>query len=429
MIVRLTKASKGLVGEIAPPPDKSISHRAIILSSIALGKSSISNFLKSSDTLSTLEAFKKLGVSINEPDTGEIVVEGRGLYGLKEPEAVIDCVNSGTTMRLLSGLLSGNPFFSVLEGDESLSLRPMGRVIRPLREMGAQIMARKDNMYPPLAIRGGGLSAIRYEMPIASAQVKSSIILAGLYANGETEVLEPLKSRDHTERMLKAYGADIEFNGSGIKIRPGTELSGIELEVPNDFSSAAFFMVAAAIVEGSELTVKSVGINQTRTGFLDVLMKMGADIEVLDKREVSGEPVADICVRHSNLRAIEVNEETIPSLIDEFPVLCVIAACANGITRIRGASELRVKECDRIRAMAEGLMRMGVDVEELADGLVINGEAALKGARINSFGDHRVAMAFSIAALVTEGETVIEDAQVVDISFPEFFEMLGDMKG
>jgi 3-phosphoshikimate 1-carboxyvinyltransferase len=428
LIIRLSKASSGLVGEITPPPDKSISHRAVILSSIARGRGIIRNFLRSADTLSTLAAFKALGVSISESDNGEIVIEGKGLHGLKEPEAVIDCGNSGTTMRLLSGLLSGNSFFSVLAGDESLAIRPMGRVIEPLAKMDARIMARKDDKYPPLAIRGGSLKSIRYEMPIASAQVKSAILLAGLYANGETEVVETLRSRDHTERMLRAYGADIEISGLSIKIKPGAELTGVDFEIPSDFSSAAFFISAAAVVEGSDLTIKSVGINPTRTGFLDVINKMGADFEVKDKREVSGEPVADIYIRHSKLKAVEVGEEMMPSLIDEFPVLCVLAARAKGTTRITGAGELRVKECDRIRAMAEGLKKMGTDVEELEDGLVIGGDATLKGAQIQSFGDHRVAMAFSIAALVAEGETAIDEAQAVDISFPGFFDMLSKIK-
>lgn len=427
MIIRLSKAKRGLAGDIAPPPDKSISHRAVILSSIAQGRSTIRNFLRSDDTLSTLEAFKALGVSIT--DDGEIVVEGRGLHGLKEPETVIDCGNSGTTMRLLSGLLSGNQFFSVLAGDESLSTRPMGRVIEPLGKMGARIMARRDDRYPPLAIRGGGLNAIRYEMPVASAQVKSALLLAGLYAKGETEIVETLRSRDHTERMLGAYGADIEIKGSVIKIRPGAELSGIELDIPGDFSSAAFFMAAAAVVEGSDLTVKSVGVNPTRTGFLEVLKKMGADMEVKNEKDVSGEPVADICSRHSRLKAVEVGADMVPTLIDEFPVLCVLAARAKGTTRITGAGELRVKESDRIRAMAEGLKKMGADVEELEDGLIIGGDASLKGAEIQSFGDHRVAMAFSVAALAAEGETAIHGAQAVDVSFPGFFDMLRNMAG
>jgi 3-phosphoshikimate 1-carboxyvinyltransferase len=422
LIIRLSKASKGLAGDITPPPDKSISHRAMILSSIAKGKSIIRNFLRSADTLSTLEAFRTLGVSITGDE--EIVVEGRGLHGLKEPEAVIDCGNSGTTMRLLSGLLSGNPFFSVLAGDESLSRRPMGRVIKPLVKMGARIMARQDDKYPPLAISGGTLNAIHYEMPVASAQVKSALLLAGLYADGETEVVEALKSRDHTERMLKAYGVDIEIKGLSIRVRPGAELSGVEFDIPNDFSSAAFFMTAAAVVEKSDLTVKSVSVNPTRTGFLEVLKKMGADIEVRNEKDVSGEPVADICLRHSELKAVDVGADMVPSLIDEFPVLCVLATKANGTTRITGAGELRVKESDRIRAMAEGLKKMGADVQELEDGLIIGGNAKLKGAQIQSFGDHRVAMAFSIAALVAEGETAIYDAQAVDVSFPGFFDLL-----
>jgi 3-phosphoshikimate 1-carboxyvinyltransferase len=420
--VKIEHAARGLVGEIIPPPDKSISHRAIILSSIAKGKSVVRNFLRAADTISTLNAFRALGVEVIEGD--EIVIEGKGLHGLNEPEAVIDCGNSGTTMRLLSGVLSGNHFFSVLSGDESLSRRPMGRVVVPLGSMGARIMARSNDGYPPLAIRGGSLRAIRYEMPVNSAQVKSAILLAGLYAEGSTEVVETVRSRDHSERMLSSCGAGIRVEGLSVKIEGGSELSPVEVDVPNDFSSAAFFIAAAAIVEGSDLTVRSVGLNPTRSGFLDVLKKMEADIEIHNRRDVSGEPVADIRCRHSELKGVEVGPESIPSLIDEFPVLCTVAAKASGETRITGAGELRVKESDRIMAVSEGLRRMGAEVEEFEDGLVVRGEAALRGAAVDSFGDHRIAMALSVAALAAEGETFIEGARAVEISFPDFFGIL-----
>jgi len=398
-----------------------------MLSSIAQGRSVIRNFLRAGDTMSTLGAFRSLGVNISVGD--EIIVEGAGLRGLREPLAAIDCGNSGTTMRLVSGILSGNPFFSVLTGDESLVRRPMKRVIEPLRKMGASIMARAGDSYPPIAVRGGDLKAIRYETPVASAQVKSALLLAGLYADGVTEVVEPLKSRDHTERMLPALGADVEVSGLSVRVRGGRELRGAEFHVPGDFSSAAFFMAAASIVEGSELALRSVGVNPTRTGLLSVLERMGARVEVSGVREIAGEPLADLICRHSGLRAVEVGPEEIPSVIDEFPVLCVLASQAEGTTVIRGAGELRVKESDRIRSMADGLRRMGASVEELEDGIAIGGRAALKGAVVESYGDHRVAMAFSVAALVADGTTVISDAGAADISFPGFFDRLRELAG
>lgn len=414
-------------GEVIPPADKSISHRAVILSSISKGKSVIRNFLRAGDTMSTLNAMKALGVDIK--DGTEIIIEGRGLYGLDEPHHPIDCGNSGTTMRLLTGVLSGNPFFSVLVGDESLGQRPMARVIKPLREMGASIMARDADRYPPLAIRGGRLNAIRYEMTVPSAQVKSAILLAGLYAEGSTEVKEPLKSRDHTERMLPSYGGDIAIEGQNIRVRGGIELKGTECTVPGDFSSASFFIVAGIIVKDSEVEIKQVGMNPTRTGLLDVLRRMGAEIEVKNIKEIRGEPVGDIALKTSRLRGIEIGREILPSLIDEFPVLCVAASFAEGVTTIRGAEELRVKESDRIKAMADGLRAMGVEVEENPDGLSIKGTSSLKGAGIETYKDHRIAMAFSIAGLRAEGKTIIKDAESVDVSFPGFYEILRRLAG
>jgi 3-phosphoshikimate 1-carboxyvinyltransferase len=427
LTTELRRASRGLKGQVTPPPDKSISHRAVILASLAKGRSVIRNFLRAGDTMSTVGAFRSLGVSVSEGE--EMVVEGRGLRGLKEPMTAIYCGNSGTTMRLLSGVLSGNPFFSVLTGDESLSRRPMGRIITPLRKMGASIMARDNDAYAPIAIRGGGLRPLRYESPVASAQVKSAVLLAGLYADGETEVIEPFKSRDHTERMLSACGARVEVKGLAVKVWGAEELQAAEFFVPGDISSAAFFMAAALLVEGSEITVRSVGVNPTRTGIVEVLKRMGAEVETLNRRDVSGEPIADLAVRHSPLRAVEIGAREIPSVIDEFPALCVLASQAEGTTSIRGARELRVKESDRIGAVAEGLRRMGADVLEHDDGLSITGRAALRGARIDSRGDHRIAMAFAVAALVSEGTTTIEKAEAVDISFPGFFDILRELTG
>jgi 3-phosphoshikimate 1-carboxyvinyltransferase len=419
--IELARAGR-LKGEITPPPDKSISHRAVIFSSIAKGKSVVRNFLRAADTLSTLNAMRSLGVEVD--DGRELIIRGRGLRGLKEPLRPIDCGNSGTTMRLLAGVLSGNPFFSVLTGDESLSARPMDRVIRPMSMMGARILARDGDRYPPIAVSGGGLKAIRYEMPVASAQVKSAVLLAGLYAEGETVVVEKLKTRDHTERMLTACGAGLKTMGQEIIIKGGPELRAMDVAVPNDFSSAAFFIAAALMVEGSELTLRDVGMNPARTGFIDVLEMMGARVEVLDMRDVSGEPVADLRCRHSPLKAVEIGPATVPSMIDEFPVFCVLASQAEGVTRIRGAEELRVKESDRISSMADGLGNMGVEVEEVPDGMDIRGGTGLRGAPIESRGDHRVAMAFSVAALAADGKTSIRNAGAVDISFPGFYDIL-----
>jgi len=424
------KRVRKLKGNIIPPPDKSISHRAVMLASIATGKSIIKNFLRAEDTLSTLNAFRKLSVKIEDKGK-KIIIEGKGLHGLKEPEDIIDCGNSGTTTRLLSGILAGNPFFSVLTGDDSLKQRPMARVIKPLKEMGAEMSARNSDKYLPMAIKGKKLKAIKYVMPVASAQVKSSLLLAGLYADGETKITEPIKSRDHTERMLKSMGAEIEVEGLTIKVGNkksevrNRKLNPVDIEVPSDFSSAAFFMVAALIAPDSEILIKNVGINPTRTGLLDVLKSMGAEIELKNIREVSGEPVADIhCKSAASLKAINISKKQIPALIDEFPILCIAATQANGTTTIRGAEELRVKESDRIKAMAEGLRKMGVEVKEFNDGLSIKGNAKLKGAVIDSYKDHRIAMAFSMASLIATGKTIITGTSAVNISFPGFFEIL-----
>ena len=413
-----------LRGEFVPPPDKSISHRAVILSSLAKGRSSVRNFLRAEDTLSTVSAFRALGVEIEERGD-ELLIHGKGIRGLKEPGNVIDCRNSGTTMRLLSGVLAGSSFFSVLSGDDSLRRRPMQRVIAPLREMGAEIWGRDGDKYPPLAIRGGALKPVRYSLPVASAQVKSAILLAGLSAEGETEIVEPLQSRDHTERMLPAFGAEIAVKGLSVKVKGGAELKGRDTIVPGDFSSAAFFMVAALLMKGSELVIRNIGINPTRTGLMNVLKRMGADIAAEHLREISGEPVADIRCRGGNeLRAVSIGGDEIPLLIDEFPILCIAATRAEGVTSIAGAGELRVKESDRIKAIATELRKLGADLEEYPDGISIKGKAALRGCEVETYGDHRIAMSLSIAALMAEGTTIINNASCVDISFPGFFEEL-----
>ncbi len=421
--IKLKKATQ-LKGEFIPPPDKSISHRAVFFSSIAKGKSMIKNFLHAADPLSTLNAFRMLGVEINEAQDS-IEIKGKGLYGLKEPDNVIDCGNSGTTIRLLTGLLSAFPFLSVLTGDSSLRKRPMSRVIVPLRKMNAHILARDSDRYPPIAVRGGKLKSISYELPVASAQLKSSLLLAGLYAEGTTEIEELLKSRDHTERMLSAFGADIVVEGLRIRMNGGKELHGQETVVPGDFSSTSFFLVASLLAKNSELIVRNVGINPTRTGFLQVIQGMNGAINVTNRREVSGEPMADIICRHTNaLKSIHIDKDTIPALIDEVPILCVLATQAEGISEIRGAEELRVKESDRISAMVSELRKMGASLEEYKDGVLIEGPAKLQGAAVNSHNDHRIAMALSIAALISEGETTIMDADCVDISFKDFYPSL-----
>jgi len=415
---------RSVKGELVPPPDKSISHRAVIFSSLAKGESSVKNFLRAADTLSTVSAFRALGTDIEEKGN-ELLIRGEGIRGLREPGNVIDCHNSGTTMRLLSGVLSGNPFFSVLSGDDSLRKRPMQRVIVPLKQMGAEIVGRDNDRYPPMAIRGGALKPIACRLPVASAQVKSAILLAGLYSEGETEVLEPLRSRDHTERMLPAFGADILVEGLSVKVKGVADLRGRDTIVPGDFSSAAFFMVASLLIRDSEVILRNVGINPTRTGLMNVLKRMGAGMSVEHVREVSGEPVADIfCRGNRTLKAVTIQPEEMPLLIDEFPILCVAATQAEGITAITGAEELRVKESDRIAAMATELKKFGVELEEYPDGIRIKGKAELKGCEVQSYGDHRIAMSLSIAALLAKGTSVINNASCVDISFPGFFEEL-----
>jgi 3-phosphoshikimate 1-carboxyvinyltransferase len=434
--IELEKARRPLKGDILPPPDKSISHRAMMFASISNGESLIRNYLLAADTMSTLSAMRMLGTEIHGVKGSErhveglgafhreYAVEGRGLHGLAEPDEVMDCGNSGTTTRLLAGLLAGNAFFSVLTGDESLRSRPMARVITPLREMGARISARKENRFLPMAIEGGKLGGIRYEMPVASAQVKSALILAGLYAEGKTTIIEPGSSRDHTERMLSAQGADVVVEDSVITVGSGKELSPFDIAIPGDFSSAAFFIVAALLVPNSELMIRYAGVNEKRIGLIDVLLRMGADIRVENRRLSSGEPVADLVVKYrGSLGPAEVGKDEIPLLIDEVPVLCVAMAAAEGTSRIWGAGELRVKESDRLKAMAEGLRKMGTDVEEYPDGLSING-GGLAGAEIDSFGDHRIAMSFAIAALAARGKTTIHGAQAASISYPEFFDVL-----
>lgn len=415
--------AKAIRGEITVPGDKSISHRSIMFGSIARGTTTVRGFLRGEDNLATLNAFRAMGIGIE--DDGEILrIEGKGLRGLKEPGDVLDCGNSGTSMRLVTGLLAGQNFFSVLTGDRYLRERPMARVIDPLSRMGGCIYGRAGGDKAPLAIVGKDLTGISHISKVSSAQVKSAILLAGLYASGETEVREPHLSRDHSERMLRHFGADINSFDGGVRVRGGREMEGRDITVPGDISSAAFFLVAASIVPGSELLIRRVGVNPTRTGILDILAGMGADIEVLDRREVSGEPVADLLVRSTRLRGIEIGGELVPRAIDEFPVICVAASLAEGKTIIRDARELRVKETDRIAAMAANLAKAGVHVIETADGMEIAGRETLSGSVTESFGDHRIAMSMLVAGLAADGPGEVRDVECIGTSFPGFFDLL-----
>lgn len=401
------------------PGDKSISHRSIMFGSIAEGTSHITGFLEGEDSLNTLRAFRAMGVDIEGPDNGRVVIHGVGMKGLKKPRQAIDLGNSGTSMRLLAGLFAGQAFDVELKGDASLSKRPMARVTNPLSEMGAKIKTGDDGR-PPLRISGGQtLHGIEYYMPMASAQVKSCCLLAGLYANGKTCVTEPAPTRDHTERMLAAFGWPLKKEGSTVCLEGPAKLTACDIDVPADISSSAFFMVGASIAEGSDILLQHVGINPTRTGIIDILKLMGADIELLNQQEVGGEPVADIRVRSAHLHGVAVPEELVPLAIDEFPAIFVAAACARGETVITGAEELRVKESDRIQVMADGLQALGIDAQATPDGMVIQGGTIQSGS-VHSHDDHRIAMAFAVAALRAEGEIEIEDCDNVNTSFPDF---------
>ena len=408
-----------LSGDIRVPGDKSISHRSIMFGSIADGTSHISGFLEGEDSLNTLRAFKAMGVSIEGPDNGLVVIKGVGMRGLRQPSQALDLGNSGTSMRLLSGLLSGQAFDVELSGDASLSKRPMERVTKPLASMGAQVSTAEGGR-PPLKITGGAeIRGIEYDLPMASAQVKSCVLLAGLYATGTTCVTEPAPTRDHTERMLNAFGCKVEKSGSTACIKGPATLRACDIDVPADISSAAFFMVGASIAQGSEIILQHVGINPTRTGVIDILRLMGADIELLNQSEVGGEPVADIRVRSTQLKGIHVPEKLVPLAIDEFPVIFVAAACAEGETIVSGAEELRVKESDRIQVMADGLQALGVNARATADGMIIQG-GNINGGKVHSHDDHRIAMAFSMAALRAAGTITIDDCENVNTSFPDF---------
>lgn len=412
-----------VTGTIRVPGDKSISHRSIILSSIAEGVSHISGFLQGEDSLNTLRAFQAMGVSIDR-DSDRVRVEGVGLHGLKQPVNVLDMGNSGTAMRLLLGLLAGQAFNATLTGDESLSSRPMNRVIEPLRTMNANIDSQPGGTAPLAVHASAQLKPIDYRMPMASAQVKSCLLLASLYVQGTSTITEPAPTRDHTERMLRGFGCEVVSNGANISIKGGQILKACDIEVPADISSAAFFLVAASIAPQSEVILQHVGINPTRTGVIEILKLMGADITLLNERVIGGEPVADICVRSAALKGIKIPESLVPLAIDEFPVLFIAAACAEGETELSGAEELRVKESDRIQVMADGLTTLGIRAEAKADGIIIQG-GSIDGGEVESHGDHRIAMAFSVAALRANETISIRDCANVNTSFPGFVDLAG----
>ncbi len=423
--MRFTRC-KGLRGEVTIPGDKSVSHRSVMFGSIAKGTTEIHNFLQGADCLSTISCFRSMGVDIeNNGDT--VIVHGNGLRGLKKPNAVLDCGNSGTTTRLISGILSGQDFSVTLTGDASIQKRPMKRIITPLSMMGANIRSLNDNGCAPLEITGSPLHGIHYQSPVASAQVKSAILLAGLYADGETRVTEPYVSRNHSELLLSCFGADVHTEAASAIIRPAEELFGQKIMVPGDISSAAFFMAAGLMIPDSEILIRNVGINPTRDGMIHVCKAMGADITLINVRK-DGEPTADILVRSSNLKGTTIGGAIIPTLIDELPMIAAMACFAEGETVIKDASELKVKESNRIAVMVENLTAMGADVEETIDGMIIRGGKPLYGAVIDSKLDHRIAMTFAVTGSCAEGETEILGAECVKISYPQFYEDLQRLK-
>ena len=431
MSVRTIAPTRGLKGEVTIPGDKSISHRSIMLGSIALGTTEITHFLEGADCLSTIDCFRKMGVEI-ERKPSSILVHGKGLRGLTAPASTLNVGNSGTTTRLISGILSGQNFATTLSGDDSLNSRPMKRIMTPLNTMGAHIRSLNDNGCAPLHIRPGALHGIHYQSPVASAQVKSAVLLAGLYADSPTSVTEPALSRNHTELMLQGFGAyvatDLHTDGTATAhVEPCKELYGQQICVPGDISSAAYFIAAALLVPGSELLVKNVGTNFTRAGFLKVCKAMGADIETVSQTIEGGESRADLLVRYSHLKGTVIEGDIIPTLIDEIPMIAIMAAFADGQTVIRDAAELKVKETNRIDTVTAGLKAMGAVITPTDDGMIIEGTGHLNGASIQSYLDHRIAMAFSVAGLASDGETQIVNSQCVDVSYPEFYATLNSV--
>ncbi|MFI8705535.1 3-phosphoshikimate 1-carboxyvinyltransferase [Bacillus sp. NPDC077411] len=422
-VKRLTKLKNGLNGTIFVPGDKSISHRAVMFGAIAEGVTRITNFLQGEDCLSTIACFQKLGITIEQNGT-DVTVYGKGLQGLVEPTEVLDVGNSGTTIRLMLGILANAPFHCTVIGDASIGKRPMKRVTEPLRQMGAKIDGREDGQFTPLSIRGGNIKGMHYSSPVASAQVKSAVLLAGLQGKGVTTVTEPLQSRDHTERMLRAFGCDVTVDGLTVSLQGEQTLSSANVEVPGDISSAAFFLAAGAIVPNSKIVLKNVGLNPTRTGILDVLSQMGANLLIDNIRNEEFEPCGDITVETSQLRGIEIGGTLIPRLIDEIPIIALLATQAEGITVIKDAEELKVKETNRIDTVVNELKKLGANIEATEDGMIVRGKMQLHGNVVNSYGDHRIGMMLGIAACIADGEVIIENSEAVAVSYPNFFQQL-----
>lgn len=425
-MMKLTRIN-GLQGELSIPGDKSISHRAVMFGALAKGTTHISNFLSGADCLATIDCFRKMGVKIEQKGTA-VTVYGNGLHGLKQPEDMLDAGNSGTTTRLISGILAGQDFEVTLSGDESLNKRPMKRIMTPLKEMGADIESLNGNDCAPLLIRGAKLKGIHYDSPVASAQVKSCALLAGLYADGKTSVTEPILSRNHTELMLRSFGVKVESEGTTATITPPEEMYASDIVVPGDISSATFFIVAGLITPNSCIRLKNVGINPTRDGVLRVCKDMGADVTLENIVDNGGEPTADIVVKTSKLKGTVIEGAVIPTLIDEIPVIALLAAFAEGETIIKDAAELKVKESDRIALTVDNLVKMGADAKATEDGMIIQGGKSLHGASIHCKYDHRIAMTFSIAGINADGETIIEDAECINVSYPEFYKQLSSLQ-
>lgn len=420
--------SSPLLGEIKVPGDKSISHRAVMLASLSEDKVEIANFLPSEDSMRSVKCMSDLGVEIVSKANG-LTVSGRGLLGLRPPKDILYAGNSGTTIRLMLGILAGQPFKTTITGDESIMRRPMGRVVEPLKLMGAKISGKDNGNLAPISVEGAHLKAIKYELPVASAQVKSAILLAALFAPGETTVIEKTPTRDHTERMLEAFGVSLKRYGESISLRGGQTLKADSLQIPSDISSAAYVIAAALLIKGSNVLIRDVGVNPGRTGIIDVLHRMGAAVEVTNERMMSGEPIADIRVSYSSLKGVEISGSIIPRLIDEIPIIALLSASASGETVIKDAKELRVKESDRIATLSSELRKFGAEIKELPDGMIIKGGEKLTGAKAKSFGDHRIAMTCAIAGLAATGETSVEDVECVETSFPGFAQALNGLSG
>lgn len=424
--LKLKTNINGLNGKITIPGDKSISHRSVMFGSIAYGETKVTNFLPGEDCLSTISCFRKLGVTIEESDN-QLRIIGKGFEGLTEPTEVLDVGNSGTTIRLLMGILAGRPFFSSLVGDESIGKRPMTRVTNPLSEIGARIDGRKDGSFTPISIRGGGLKPVNYHLPVASAQVKSALILAGLQAEGQSIIIEPEETRDHTERMIKKFGGEIHKDNQNIMVKGGQKLTATSIHVPGDISSAAFFLVAGAVIPDSEIVLKNVGLNPTRTGIIEVMKKMGADLEIVQNEETSFEPFGDLIIKTSSLKGTVIEGDLIPKLIDEIPIIALLATQAEGTTIIKDAEELKVKETNRIDTVVNELKKLGAKIEATEDGMIIYGKSVLSGGTVSSHGDHRIGMMLAIAALLCENEAELVNPEAISVSYPNFFAHLNSL--